>query len=332
MVYTGDRRSGQEGLGQRMMEDRVGSAKPFRFGVQSRSAGPRAAWLEAVRRIDALGYDVISWPDHFVRGFEPVAALAAAAIASDRLRLAGFVFDNDFRHPVVLAMAAGSIDILSDGRLELGMGAGWLKDEYDQSGIPFDAASVRIARLEEAVKLIKLLFSGEPTSFSGEFYSVEGLSLPPVPVQRPHPPIIIGGGSRKILSLAGREANIVGITNRALPDGSKDVEDTTAAATERKIAWVREAAGERFSHIELNIVCPTVEITSDSRAAAERIAATLPISADDVLASPSVLLGSVDEIVEALQERRERFGFSYVVVLEPVMEAFAPVVARLAGR
>lgn len=310
----------------------MAAAKPFRFGIQSRSADPRGVWLETVRRVEALGYDTISWPDHFLRGFEPVAALAAAAIATERLRLSGFVFDNDFRHPVVLAMSAGSIDILSSGRLELGIGAGWLKEEYDLSGIPFDPAGVRIARLEEAIRLLKLLLTGEPTHFSGEFYTVDGLSLPPAAVQRPHPPILIGGGSRKILSLAGREANIVGITNRALPDGSKDTEDTTAEATARKIGWVREAASDRFPEIELNIICPTVEITDDRRSAAERIAADLPLSADEVLASPTVLLGTVDEIVETLQERRERFGFSYIVVLEPVMEAFAPVVARLAGQ
>ena len=310
----------------------MGELKPFRFGVQSRGAGPREPWLETVRRIEALGYDTLMWPDHFVRGFEPVAAMAAAAIATERLRLCGFVFDNDFRHPVVLAMSAGSIDILSGGRLELGIGAGWLKEEYDLSGIPFDPANVRIARLEEAVHLLKRLLSGERTTFHGEFYTVEGLRIPPAPVQRPYPPLIIGGGSRKILSLAAREADIVGITTRALPDGSKDVADMTAVATDRKLAWVREAAGDRFDHIELNTICPTVEITADRRAAAARIAADLPVTADEVLDSPAVLLGTVDEIAETLGERRERFGFSYIVVLEPVMEAFAPVVERLRGR
>jgi probable F420-dependent oxidoreductase len=310
----------------------VGDVKPFRFGVQSRSAGPRGPWVEMVRWVEALGYDALSWPDHFVRGFEPVAAMAAAAMVTERLRVSGFVFDNDFRHPVVLAMSAGSIDVLSNGRLELGIGAGWLKEEYDLSGIPFDPASVRIARLEEAVLLLKKLLSGEPTTFSGEFYTVEGLQIPPAPVQKPHPPLVIGGGSKKVLSLAARQADIVSITTRALPDGSKDAADMTAAATARKIDWVREAAGERFAEIELNTICPTVEITNDRRAAAERIAADLPVSADDVLESPAVLLGTVEEIVETLQERRERFGFSYVVILEPVIEAFAPVVERLAGK
>lgn len=310
----------------------MGSTKPFRFGVQSRSAGPCGPWIETVRRVEALGYDTLCWPDHFVRGFEPVAAMAAAAMVTERLRVSGFVFDNDFRHPVVLAMSAGSIDILSGGRLELGIGAGWLKEEYDLSGIPFDPAGVRIARLEEAVRLLKMLLSGERTTFSGAFYQVDGLQIPPTPVQRPHPPLVIGGGSKKILSLAAREADIVGITTRALPDGAKDAADMTAAATERKLEWVREAAGERFAEIELNTICPTVEITSDRRAAAERIAATLPVSAEEVLDSPAVLLGTVDEIVETLQERRERYGFSYIVILEPVIEAFTPVVERLAGR
>lgn len=309
----------------------MAARKPFRFGVQSRSAGPRQSWLETVRRVEALGYDTIMWPDHFVRGFEPVAVLAAAAIATTRLRLSGFVFDNDFRHPVVLAMSAASIDVLSDGRLELGIGAGWLKDEYDQAGIPFDPASVRIARLEEAVHLLKRLLSGERTTFHGEFYTVDGLQLPPVPVQRPRPPLVIGGGSRKILSLAAREADIVGITNRALPDGSKDGADLSAAATERKLAWIREAAGDRFDDIELNLICQNVEITDDRRAAAERLAAELPLTAEEVLESPLVLLGTVDEIAETLRERRERYGFSYVVIVEPVMEVFAPVVAQLAG-
>jgi probable F420-dependent oxidoreductase len=293
---------------------------------------PRGQWLETVRRVEALGYDAISWPDHFMRGFEPVAAMAGAAVATERLRLSGFVFDNDFRHPVVLAMSAATIDIISGGRLELGIGAGWLKDEYDQSGIPFDPVGVRISRLEEAVQVLKLLFTGEPAYFSGEFYQVDGLKLPPVPVQRPWPRLVIGGGSKRILSLAAREADIVGITTRALPDGSKDAEDMTAAATARKIEWVREAAGDRFGEIELNTIVPTVEITNDRRAAAERIAADLPVSVEDVLDSPAVLIGTVDEIVESLLERRERYGFSYVVILEPVMEAFAPVVERLAGR
>lgn len=310
----------------------VEATKPFRFGVQSRSMGPREAWLASIRRIEELGYSSVSWADHFVGGLDPVASLAAAAVATERLRLTSFVFDNDFRHPAVLAMSAGTIDILSGGRLELGIGAGWMKPEYTQTGIPFDPPGVRIARLEETLQLLTELFTGKPVTFRGEFYQVEELTLPPVPVQQPHPPFVIGGGSRKILTLAGKYANIVGITNRALPDGAKDLEDLTAEAMERKVTWVREGAGERFPQIELNMICVRVVITDDREAAAAEMARQLPLSVAQILDAPSILIGSVDQISETLQERRDRFGVSNIVIVEPMMEAFAPVVAALGGR
>ncbi|MCA9876127.1 MAG: TIGR03621 family F420-dependent LLM class oxidoreductase [Thermomicrobiales bacterium] len=308
------------------------ATKPFRFGVQSRSLGPRDAWLATVRRAEALGYSAISWADHLVGGLDPVACLAAAAVATERLRLTSFVLDNDFRHPALLAMSAGTIDILSGGRLDLGLGAGWMKEEYAQSGIPFDPPGVRIARLEEALQLLTLLFTGEPVTFQGQFYQVANLTLPPVPVQRPHPPFVIGGGSRKILTLAGKYADIVGITNRALPDGSKDLADLTAEAMERKIGWIREGAGERFPQVELNLICTRVVITQDREAAATQLATQLPLSVEQILEAPAILLGSVDEIVATLRARRERYGVSNIVVVEPLMEAFAPVVAELSGR
>ena len=182
-----------------------------------------------------------------MRGFDPVASLMAAAMTSEKLRIGSFVFDNDFRHPASLAKAVATLDVLSGGRLELGIGAGWLKEEYDQTGIPFDSPGVRITRMIEAVRLIKRIFTEEhPVSFAGEHYAVTDLICPPHPVQKPHPPFIIGGGSKRILTVAGQEADIVGITTRARPDGSKDTADNTAEATAQKIAWVREAAGERF--------------------------------------------------------------------------------------
>lgn len=308
------------------------ATKPFRFGVQSRSMGPREAWLASIRCIEELGYSSVSWADHFVGGLDPVASLAAAAVATDRLRLTSFVFDNDFRHPAVLAMSAGTIDILSGGRLELGMGAGWMKPEYTQSGIPFDPPGVRIARLEETLQLLTLLFTGQPVTFQGEFYKVEALTLPPVPVQQPHPPFVIGGGSRKILTLAGKYADIVGITNRALPDGAKDLEDLTAEAMERKVGWIREGAGERFPEIELNMICGRVVITDDREAAAAEMATQLPLSVAQILDAPAILIGSTDQIIATLLERRERYGVSNIVVIEPMMEAFAPVVTALSGR
>lgn len=310
----------------------MGATKPFRFGVQSRSLGPRGAWLATVRRAEDLGYSSISWADHLINGLDPVACLAAAAVATERLRLTSFVLDNDFRHPALLAMSAGTIDILSEGRLDLGLGAGWMKEEYVQAGLPFDPPGVRIARLEEALQLLTLLFTGEPVTFHGRFYQVENLALPPVPVQRPHPPFVIGGGSRKILTLAGKYADIVGVTNRALPDGSKDLTDLTAEAMERKVGWIRDGAGERFSRIELNMICTRVIITDDREAAAAQMAAELPLSVPQILEAPAILIGSVDEIVTTLRERRQRYGLSNIVVIEPMMEAFAPVVAELSGR
>ncbi len=310
----------------------MAASKPFRFGVQSRSMGPRDEWLASIRRIEELGYSSVSWADHFVGGLDPVASLAAAAVATERLRLTSFVFDNDFRHPAVLAMSAGTIDILSGGRLELGIGAGWMKPEYEQSGIPFDPPGVRIARLEETLQLLTRLFTGEPVTFQGEFYQVDGMILPPVPVQQPHPPFVIGGGSRKILTLAGKYADIVGITNRALPDGAKDLEDLTAEAMERKVEWVREGAGERFAQIELNLICGRVVITDDCEAAAANMAAQLPLSVEQIMDAPAILIGSTDQIIATLQERRKRYGVSNIVVIEPVMETFAPVVAALSGK
>lgn len=310
-----------------------GMAHPrrFRFGVQGRGMGPRQAWLDTIRRVEDAGYSTFLVLDHFVRGLDPVAALGAAAIATSSLRLGSMVFDNDFRHPAVLAKAAATIDVLSDGRLELGMGAGWLREEYDQTGIPFDPAGVRIDRMVEAVQLLKRVFAEDEVTFSGEFYQTEKLKMPPKPVQTPHPPIVIGGGSKRILTVAGQEADIVGLTTRALPDGSKDVSDMTATATHRKIGWVRDAAGARLDDLEFTIMVSDVIVTDDRMGAAERLASDMMVSAEEVLSSPQILIGSIDRMVEDLQRRREEFGLSYFVVIEPNMEKLAPVVARLAG-
>ncbi len=310
----------------------MAGARPFRFGVQGRTTGPREPWLAMVRRVEEMGFSSYLALDHFVRGLDPVASLMAAAMATRTLRVGSFVFDNDFRHPALLAKAAASLDVLSGGRLELGIGAGWLKEEYDQTGIPFDPPGVRIERMTEAVRLIKRIYTEEhPVSFAGDHYTVTDLICPPKPVQQPHPPIIIGGGSKKILSVAAREADIVGITTRALPDGAKDTADMTPAATARKIAWVREAAGKRFAQIELNVAVSDVTVTDNGAGAADEVAERYGVTRDDVLASPQVLIGSPDGIVEKLQERRETYGFSYIVVTEPNLEKMAPVVARLAG-
>ncbi len=305
--------------------------RAFRFGVQGRNMGPRQAWLESVRRVEDAGYSTYLVLDHFVRGLDPVAALGAAAIATSTLRLGSMVFDNDFRHPAVLAKAAATIDVLSDGRLELGIGAGWLREEYEQTGISFDPPGLRIDRMIETVRFLKQVFTGDQVSFAGTHYTMTDLKMPPRPVQQPHPPLVIGGGSKRILSVAGQEADIVGLTTRALPDGRKDVADMTAEAVHRKIGWVREAAGERFDDLELTMMVSDVVVTDDRMAAAERLAAAIGVTAAEVLASPLVLIGSADSMVEDLQRRREEFGLSYIVVVDTNMEKLAPVVTRLAG-
>lgn len=306
--------------------------RPFRFGIQGRTTGPRDEWLEMVRRVEALGFSSFLALDHFVRGLDPIASLMAAAMATTTLRVGGFVFDNDFRHPAVLAKSAATIDVLSGGRFELGIGAGWLKEEYDQTGIRFDPAPLRIARMVEAVHLIKRIFTEEPpVSFAGAHYTVTDLICPPRPVQQPHPPITIGGGGKRLLTVAAQEANIVGITTRARADGSKDTTDLTAAATEQKIAWVRDAAGDRFPEIELNAVVSDIVPTDDAAGEAARLADRYGVSPEEILASPLILIGTVNDMVERLEERRERFGISSIVVTEPNMDALAPVVARLAG-
>jgi probable F420-dependent oxidoreductase len=317
--------------GRRFMTDQPQS-RPFRFGVQSRTLGPRAEWLDTIRRVEDQGYSTFLVLDHFVRGLDPIASLAAAAMVTTSLRLGSMVFDNDFRHPAVLAKAAATIDVLSDGRLELGIGAGWLREEYEQVGIPFDPAGVRIDRMVEAIRFMKRAFVDDPVSFSGTFYEANDLVLPPKPVQQPHPPLLIGGGSKRVLSIAAREADIVSLTNRALPDGSKDNNDITDVATARKVDWVREAAGERFGKLELSVMISRVILTGDRQAAADQIAVDLGIRPEEVLASPQMLIGTVDDMVEHLRQCRARVGISYFVVLEGAMDAVAPVVAQLAGQ
>lgn len=304
----------------------------FRFGVQGRGMGPRDAWLATLGRIEDAGYSTFLVLDHFVRGLDPIAALGAAAAATSSLRLGSMVIDNDFRHPAVLAKAMATIDVLSGGRLEIGLGAGWLREEYEQTGIPFDPPGVRIDRMVEAVHFMKRVFVEDAVTFSGQHYATTNLVMPPKPVQQPYPPFVIGGGSKRILSVAGREADIAGITTRALPDGSKDTADMTSASAARKVNWVREAAGERFDDLELTIMVSDVIVTGNRRAVAERLAGELNISAGDVLESPHLLIGTIEEMVTDLQRRRQQFGISYHVVVESNMEKLAPVVARLTGQ
>ena len=313
--------------------------RPFRFGViVERMPASAREWSALARRIERLGYATLLLRDHFVAEpfgdqFAPIAALTAAACATTTLHIGTLVIDNDYRHPVVLAKEAATLDLLSDGRFELGLGAGWMRDEYERTGMPFDPPGVRISRLEEAVHIVKGLFSGEPLTYTGVHYAITQLRGYPQPVQRPHPPILVGGGGKRLLTIAGREADIVGVLNSSVASGSlsNDPGDLAPEAVAQKVEWVRQAAGERFADIELSQVISVV-LAEDRHRAAEQFASERGwsgVSAEQVLAMPSVYIGTPSHIAAQMHSRRERFGFSYFVVAGEQMEAFAPVVALL---
>lgn len=314
----------------------MGMHRPFRFGV---FASPSAHdWADSVRHAEALGYGTVSMGEHVFLDIAPIAALASAAVLTSTIRVSSLTFGNDFRNPIVLAKEAATIDVLSGGRFEFGLGSGYMRADYDQTGIPFDAPGKRLDRFFEAVRLIKRAFAEETVDHSGEYYSVRGLSLKPKSVQRPAPPILIGGGGRRMLEFAGREADIVGINIKATPEGGIDWDSISSRATEKKIEWVRDAAGPRFSELEFHLLVNCLAITDDPEAAAARyiqafhgLGATEAISAQDLLASPKALIGSEEAIVEMIQRRREEYGISYITIAASKMEEFAPIVARLSG-
>jgi probable F420-dependent oxidoreductase len=322
------------------MRDYMSKKRLFRFGVINEQVLPAERWIAHVRRIEAEGYSTFLIRDHFVPEYfgdqlAPIAALMAAASATQTLRVGSLVFDNDYRHPVILAKEAATIDMLSGGRLELGLGAGWLRAEYEQAGLPFDPPGVRISRLEEAIQVIKGLFSGQPLTFAGQHYVVTNLSGVPCPTQRPHPPILIGAGQKRMLTLAGREADIVGILTTSVASGTlaADPMERMAEAVAQKVEWVRQGAGERFDNLELSLV-PTIIITDQRRTRTEQYIhehSWQGISVEQVWGMPAVFIGSIEQIVGDMRERRERYGFSYFVVSDHDMATVAPLVAQLAG-
>ena len=305
----------------------------FRFGVQCSFAGSRKEWAEKAARVEGLGYATLCVPDHFDDQLAPIPALVAAAAATSTLRVGTLVLDNDYRHPLLTAKEAATADVLSDGRLELGMGAGWMRSDYEQSGITCDPPGVRIDRLEEGLAVVKGLLGGGKFSFSGRHYTITSHPGTPLPIQRPRPPILVGGGGRRILTLAGREADIVSV-NFDLSSGSVGPQvgaTATAEATAEKVRWVREAAGDRFDDIELSHTAYLTMVTDDREAVAGGLGSGFGLDAEQVLAMPNFAIGTVVQIADELERRRDDLGFSYVVVGAECHEAMAPVVARLAG-
>jgi probable F420-dependent oxidoreductase len=308
---------------------------PLRFGVISSHAPDGRTWRERARRAEALGYSTLFMPDHFQEQWAPTVGLTIAVEATERLTVGALVYDNDYRHPVVLAKEIATLDLATEGRVEVGLGAGWLRTDYEASGIAYDRPGVRIGRMAEALAVMKALWTSDaPVDFAGEHYKIRGAIGTPQPHSRPHPKVCIGGGGKRVLSIAAREADIIGInaTLTAGGIGPEAAASATPAAFDEKIGWVRDAAGERFGDIELQCHCAFVMVVDDRRAVAESMAPAFGLSADEALEVPLVLVGTVDELCDTVEARRARYGFTYWVVPDEAMEAFAPVVERLAGR
>jgi len=307
--------------------------KKFRFAIQISGGSSAEDWAGKAKRIEDLGYSTLYIPDHFNEQLAPIPAMMAAADATSTLRVGTLVLDNDYRHPLVLAKELATIDVLSGGRLEVGLGAGWMKTDYAASGIPYDRPGVRVERFKEGLQILKGLFHDGPFSFSGKHYTIAEHEGTPKPVQKPHPPILVGGGGKQVLSIAAAEADIVGI-NFSLAEG--EVNATVAATgsaeeTHKRIGYVKDAAGGRLDNLELNCQVFVNIVTDDAAKMAEQVAGGFGLTADEVMESPHVLIGSTEQIEDALIRRREEFGFSYIGFPGEAIDTMAPVVKRLTG-
>jgi probable F420-dependent oxidoreductase len=312
-------------------------SRPFRFGAQLYAKDNRQEWIAQVRKAEAVGFSVVTLPDHFGERVAIWPSIVAAADSTTRLRFGSMAINNDFWNPVVLAREAATADVMTEGRIEIGIGAGWRSLDYEWTGIPRDRVGVRIERLAESVEVLKRSFTGKRFDFHGNYHRVEGVEGWPHPVQQPHPPLMIGGSGPKILGLAAREADVVGV-HINLDAGNFNVgtgsPNTEQGATDRQISqrlgWIKQAAGDRFDSLELHVFVLDVVITQDRSATAQRIAEAYAISAEEAKTSPYFAFGTVENIVEQLRESRERYGLSYITIREDHLNLFAPVVERLA--
>ena len=308
--------------------------RPFRFGIQASKAGSRKEWIELAKSTEDNGFSTLTMPDHFTDQIAPVPALMSAADATSKLRIGALVWDNDYKHPVVLAKELATMDLLSDGRLEIGIGAGWMATDYEQSGMVYDRPGVRIDRFLEGLEIIKRAMTGEKFSFTGAHYKITDYVSAPLPVQRPCPPILIGGGGPRVLKLAAQLADIVGI-NPSMKDGTVNAETIThmtADAVSEKIKIVENAAGIRMQNIELNIRTFLVNIRDSADEAINGTANMFKVAPEMIANSPFALMGPPAKIAEDLLARRERWGLSYIIVGGEDVNSFAPVIKILAGK
>jgi probable F420-dependent oxidoreductase len=324
-------------------------SKPFRFGVQSYSATSAADWREQARTAEALGYSTFHLADHVlgpgpalaatghpVQNVASIPAMAVAAEATSTIGIGCRVFCADFHNPVILAKDLATLDMFSDGRLEVGIGAGWLQGEYEAIGVPFDTPGVRIDRMVETISVLRACFADGEVNVTGKYVHAVGFESVPKPVRRDgrtRPPLLIGGGAPRILGVAGREADIVSLNfdNSSGKIGAAGVGSSTASLTQQKIDWIKAGAGDRFDELELEIGAYFTVVTDHRDATLAKMAPMFALSPEEFADHPHALIGSVDSICEQIIERREKYGISYITVSRPNLEAFAPVVAKLAG-
>jgi probable F420-dependent oxidoreductase len=320
--------------------------RPFRFGLQSYVAKDGAHWREQVRRAEALGFSAFHLADHVIgpgpalaatnHPVQDVAAIPAMAVAAEvtsTIRIGCRVLCVDYRNPVMLAKELATLDMFSDGRLEIGLGAGWLQGEYEAMGVPFDPARTRLDRLEDVIALLRGSFGDGELDIKTEHVHAVGFEAVPKPVQRPMPPLMIGGGSPRVLGIAGREADIVSLNfdNSSGKIGPAGVGSSTADITDQKIQWIRDGAGDRFDDIEIEIGAYFTIVTDQRDATLEKMAPMMGLSPEQFGEHPHALVGTVDHICDQLVERRERFGISYVTFGSSAVDAVAPIVERLTG-
>jgi len=305
--------------------------RPFRFGLQCRGPADGPGWRALARQVEDLGWSTLTLPDHFEDALAPVPALMAAADATSVLRVGTMVCANDYRHPVVLAKEAATLDVLTGGRFELGIGAGWMTTDYQQSGISLARPGVRVDRLAEALSVLRALWSDEPCTFAGVHYRITDLAGQPRPVTPGGPPILIGGGGERVLRLAAHEADVVGV-NVNLAAGvidSRAIGFGTADATDEKVSWIRQAAVDRDPEIHVRVHLAMV--TDDRDKAVDQLAPAFGLTPEQARATPHAVVGDVSQICDQLLERRERWGITYLGLSQDQLEPFAPVIARLAG-
>jgi probable F420-dependent oxidoreductase len=305
----------------------------IRFVAQLAAADSAEGWADRCRRAESQGYAGISLADHFGAQFAPLVALAAAAAVTRDLTLGVNVLANDFRHPAMLAKELATLDVLSGGRVVAGIGAGWMTADYEMSGLPRDSAGVRIDRLLESITVLRGLWADQPFTFAGAHYRITALDGQPKPVRDDGIPVLVGGGSQRILTEAARHADIVGIglDNRAGVMGAGAGRSATAAATREKLAWIRTGAADRAFQPAVSVRLLMVAVSDDRWSAATALGRSLSLDADEVLESPHALVGTTEQLVDDLRRRRDGYGFTEYVVSQAALDDLAPVVSALAA-